>query len=374
MKKALPVVLTLLLGTASQAGCMYPYISETEPTQITETLEEKAGEQKPWETPKEFYDNLEYKDFSKIDFDRLPKEEIELPDKFKKHVLNPPTNWSFEDYSRFEDEVLALAKKQLPKGLENASAKECLVAAMQIVMDKVEYKEDKENKDLCDKRKYDLFFYDGTGDCDDYTKLFCEVFKVIKKHNSNCDNVYVTKEIGGDLEKHAWNSIWLAYQKNHLVTTQVDITFCDRDAAELEATDYHTRKNGNKIKMMLAANMVDLDVALEFLEKEYPNVMSSQLEELIYKKSVWSSILYSSLLDKKSKANEQDKAKYFKNIMDALQDAKGMYMWRDKYSMILRNAICAYRAVGVTVLADELMGEYEKKFPHKPFEVPPPWE
>jgi len=352
MRKVLALLFALLFGAGQGCGMLTPV--ESSPKQV-ETLEQRVEKPRKKLT-REFYDKIKYEDFSNVDFDSLPKEKIELISKFKENIIDADFKYGIGDLAKFEKEISELSNKYLSGKLAEASASECVAAAMKIVMDKLEYDKtlDDTRKDLKSKGEVDLYFYEGIGHCEHYSILFCEIFKIIKSHNPNCKNIYVTQHVGGNYyseQKHVWNSIWMV-DNDKITMAFVDLSN-KKKIEDVEVTNVSL----DRIKMVLAQTMLDYKNSFEFLEKEYEHAQSDYLKELIFMKSLIGAQFYD-----RTKGKED---KNFKVIMDALQDAKGMHMWRGGYATVLENAIGAYISVGEQEKADELIEEFKRRFPRE---------
>lgn len=173
-------------------------------------------------------ENVIYKDFNKIDFSSIPKENIELPEDLADHIrIALP---QLEDPEGFEQLVLAEAEKLnwSKEELKNLKPKDAILLSRDIVTSRMNFHYVDDEDSFIDKHgrflPIDRYFKLGLGDCDKFARSFAWVFRILNKYNTQINNIYVAdNHLGGLLINHAWNC-FLIPMHNKLVVTHVDPT------------------------------------------------------------------------------------------------------------------------------------------------------
>lgn len=195
-------------------------------------------------TYKRYGKNIFYYDFSKIPDNLVLDRKIELPKDLKEFLDYKYNNPMIENPLRFEQEAWEEAHKlgYTLDNLKNASFKEAIMAAVEIVVSRLTYHSVDWDENFI--RKYgkhqptDVYFHLKLGDCDKYRDATIGVFDIIKKLNPRLQNVYLSNEkLGSNHEQHAWISIVIP-QDDYLILSHIDPTFYDNYKL-LEAGNNH---------------------------------------------------------------------------------------------------------------------------------------
>jgi len=235
-----------LLGFVLGCGCKEPNTpkdSRDEKPSISKTKKKSLFDiVKTYSEPKP----IVYSDFSEIDFDSIPIEKIKLPSDLgglDRHLLHGKSYGGFKpkisNAETLKKLIFAEASKldYDIKRISALSAKDAIMLSVEIVASRMKYHLVDSDHDFIVKHgshlPIDEYFELGLGDCDKYSGALMAVFELIKKNNSNLENVYVTRDLGGLSIPHSWNNITLL-TKDKVILTHIDPTFYD-NGGELEA-------------------------------------------------------------------------------------------------------------------------------------------
>ncbi|MBM3199411.1 hypothetical protein FJZ53_00625 [Candidatus Woesearchaeota archaeon] len=197
---------------------------------------------RPSKTFKKYGKNITYFDFSQMNEQMIPKEEVPLPKDLEGIIKKQQDTYGVKDHEMFSDEFYAEAAKlgYDREKLGGMSAKDAIKAITDIVVSRITYCDvDKSDNWFAKKHgrfiNSEYYFHYGFGDCDKYRNATINAFEMVKAYNPNLKNVYLSNEdLGGSMKGHAWVSVMIP-QKESLMISHIDPTFYD-DGEELDAS------------------------------------------------------------------------------------------------------------------------------------------
>lgn len=221
--------------------------------------------------------------FFDIDFSSIPAEKIEFP-----HYLSglekrlEMTKPILEDEKGMEDLVLEEALKlgYDHRHISQLSTRDAIMLCANIVAGRMEWFGVDGDKEFINKYgtglPMDRYFALGFGDCDKYSGIFTATFNILKRHNPNLKNVYVSDESFGGYfgafktMPHTWNSL-VFLTREGTILTNIDVQGFD-ETGNLGATrEDHLPQNNYDMLLDFYYEVGDVEriytVYRDFLER-----------------------------------------------------------------------------------------------------------
>ncbi len=189
----------------------------------------------------------QYFDFSKMPQLDIPSDKVRIPNSLEnliEYLSNKSTKISYP--REFNCEVLKVAEElgYTKQKINMLELSELIKLSTKIVEEKLTYHYVDSDPVFIKKHgaslPIDHYFYLEMGDCDKYADLTIATYNFLKSMNSNPKNknVYLTRNIGGELPDHAWVTVVVGISPNDIYCTHIDPTFED-NGGKLEATTEH---------------------------------------------------------------------------------------------------------------------------------------
>jgi len=197
-------------------------------------------------TTRETYgQNIVYYDFSKIPFDSLILDQkISPPTDLQQYFDDNFNNPRIRNEAKFEKIFWKEANRLglTANDFQKMNPFQAILSIVKIVSARFTYYDvDKDSnfiKRYGEHLPIEDYFEIGLGDCDKYRDATLAAFKVIKSLNpSFLQNIYLTNELGGNHQPHAWVAI-VIIQKDQLILSHIDPTFFD-NGGKLETDNFH---------------------------------------------------------------------------------------------------------------------------------------
>ena len=230
--------------------------------------------------------NIKYYSFSQLDEGRIPLGEMKLPNDLEHYITNDSYQPLIENPKKFRDEVMQEALKlgYKEESFRSMSAKEAIMAAVEITGSKINYLSVDWNRDFINEHgeslPRDRYFSIGLGDCDKYRDITIAIFGIIKKENPKLKNVYLSiEELGGYMWDHAWVSI-LIPRDDEIMLCHIDPTFYD-NGGKLEAGEKHIMVKNGAYQGYFYRKLNDCENSYMIFDEAMQKCSKEELETLI---------------------------------------------------------------------------------------------
>ncbi len=265
---------------------------------LTVTLGLTVPAQEPPSIWKTYGKNIEYQDFSKIDFSSLNKNKIPVPRKLKEKLKLSRYVTHVEKPELLEELIMKEVKKLGVKKTEIADLqpKEAIMLSMDVAAESLDYfRVDKDKEFIAKHGKHlpmEKCMQLGKGDCDKYTNIAVLSFNLFKKNNPKLNNVYLLEDSVGPEQAHAWVTL-VILDNNEIITSALDPTFYD-SKKELEGEKgIHTPYNESERVSDFYRLMRDFETEYSLLEEALQDntLKEDDKERLSYKLVLTATIL-----------------------------------------------------------------------------------
>lgn len=190
--------------------------------------------------------NIEYQDFSKINFSSISNKKIKIPSDLESILNDKTLNPKIKDNDKFKEEIFDRALKlgyDINK-IKSLQPDKAVKLSLDIVKSRFTYLDVDTDKEFIktygDSLTLDQYYDIGYADCGKYSYLLVYVFNLFKEINPNLQNYYMSdNRLGSFTNHHCWN-VLIGLKEKELIISHIDPTSYD-------ATGIYEIKKGNEI-------------------------------------------------------------------------------------------------------------------------------